>query len=215
MCPKLIELLSWNGPTVHVCCFMLARASTKTFVSRGINILSLIGIYFQANIRTSLYKSLCVFLYSMYTSAQYINIISMIPNYMNKKINIHFSDFCSAGSSLHFVTTDPQTSYHNLSFRFLSLYSFISFYYTKVVSPFPIFTFLCPQRQTVYYSRDKACALYCSQQATVQLPMRADTLKHVRPVVISNSSVASRMGQAVTGSNLFVAATEKLPVRPL
>ena len=34
MCPKLTELLSWNGPTVHVCCFMLARASTKTFVSR-------------------------------------------------------------------------------------------------------------------------------------------------------------------------------------
>ena len=34
MCPKLIELLSWNGPTVHVCCFMLGRASTKTFVSR-------------------------------------------------------------------------------------------------------------------------------------------------------------------------------------
>ena len=24
----------WNGPTVHVCCFMLARASTKTFVSQ-------------------------------------------------------------------------------------------------------------------------------------------------------------------------------------
>ena len=23
-----------NGPTVHVCCFMLARASTKTFVNR-------------------------------------------------------------------------------------------------------------------------------------------------------------------------------------
>ena len=34
MCPKLIELLSWNGPTVHVWCFMLARASTKIFVSR-------------------------------------------------------------------------------------------------------------------------------------------------------------------------------------
>ena len=34
MCPKLIELLSWNGPTVHVFCFMLARASTETFVSR-------------------------------------------------------------------------------------------------------------------------------------------------------------------------------------
>jgi len=24
----------WNGPTVHVCCFMLARASAKTLVSR-------------------------------------------------------------------------------------------------------------------------------------------------------------------------------------
>jgi hypothetical protein len=24
----------WNGPTVHVCCFMLALASTKKFVSR-------------------------------------------------------------------------------------------------------------------------------------------------------------------------------------
>jgi len=34
MYPKLIELLSWNGPTVHVFCFMSARASTKTFVSR-------------------------------------------------------------------------------------------------------------------------------------------------------------------------------------
>ena len=34
MCPKFNELLSWNGPTVHVSCFMLARASTKTFVSR-------------------------------------------------------------------------------------------------------------------------------------------------------------------------------------
>jgi len=27
------KISSWNGPTVHVCCFMLARASTKTFVS--------------------------------------------------------------------------------------------------------------------------------------------------------------------------------------
>ena len=28
------KINSWNGPTVYVCCFMLARASTKTFVSR-------------------------------------------------------------------------------------------------------------------------------------------------------------------------------------
>jgi hypothetical protein len=26
MCQKLIELLSWNGPTIHVWCFILARA---------------------------------------------------------------------------------------------------------------------------------------------------------------------------------------------
>ena len=28
------KISSWNGLTVHVCCFMLAHASTKTFVSR-------------------------------------------------------------------------------------------------------------------------------------------------------------------------------------
>ena len=28
------KVSSWNGPTVHVCCFILVRASTKTFVSR-------------------------------------------------------------------------------------------------------------------------------------------------------------------------------------
>jgi hypothetical protein len=28
------KISSWNGPTVHICCFMLARASNKTFVSR-------------------------------------------------------------------------------------------------------------------------------------------------------------------------------------
>jgi hypothetical protein len=28
------KISSWNGLTVHVCCFMLARASTETFVSR-------------------------------------------------------------------------------------------------------------------------------------------------------------------------------------
>ena len=28
------KISSWNGPTVHVCCFMFARASTKTFVRR-------------------------------------------------------------------------------------------------------------------------------------------------------------------------------------
>jgi len=28
------KISSWNGPAVHVCCFMLARASPKTFVSQ-------------------------------------------------------------------------------------------------------------------------------------------------------------------------------------
>jgi len=36
-----------------------------------------------------------------------------------------------------------------------------------------------------------------------------------RSFVISNISVASRMGLAATGSSFFVAATEKLPMREL
>jgi hypothetical protein len=36
------KISSWNCPTVHVCCFMLARASTKTFVSR--NVISLLAV---------------------------------------------------------------------------------------------------------------------------------------------------------------------------
>jgi len=28
------KISSWNGPTVHVCRFRLAHASTKTFISR-------------------------------------------------------------------------------------------------------------------------------------------------------------------------------------
>jgi hypothetical protein len=31
---QMEKISFWNGPTVHVCCFMLARASAKTFVSR-------------------------------------------------------------------------------------------------------------------------------------------------------------------------------------
>ena len=45
--------------------------------------------------------------------------------------------------------------------------------------------------------------------------MRADRLKHVRPILISKIPVASRMGLAASGSNFSVAITEKLPVRAL
>jgi len=41
--------------------------------------------------------------------------------------------------------------------------------------------------------------------------VRADRLKHVRPIVISNVSVASSIGQAASGNNVSVAATEKFP----
>jgi len=58
MCPKLNELLSWNGPTVHVCSFMLARASTKTFVSRKIRLqghsLAEVSLYYSSK-RMTLY----------------------------------------------------------------------------------------------------------------------------------------------------------------
>ena len=48
-----------------------------------------------------------------------------------------------------------------------------------------------------------------------RITVRADRLKHVRPILSSNFSAASRMGQAVSRSNFFVAETEKLPVRAL
>ena len=54
----------------------------------------------------------------MYASGRYINIISLIPNNINKKINISLSDFCPAGSSLQFVTTDSQKFCHLYSFNF-------------------------------------------------------------------------------------------------
>jgi len=31
---RMEKISSWNGPTFHVCCFMLARASTETSVSQ-------------------------------------------------------------------------------------------------------------------------------------------------------------------------------------
>jgi hypothetical protein len=31
---QTVKISSWNDPTVHVCCFMLASTSTKTFVSQ-------------------------------------------------------------------------------------------------------------------------------------------------------------------------------------
>ena len=68
MCPKLIELLSWNGPTVHVCCFMLARASTKTFVSRVQKTAK--KIFFSRKIRYQGHSLAEVSLYSLFNSLQ-------------------------------------------------------------------------------------------------------------------------------------------------
>jgi hypothetical protein len=45
--------------------------------------------------------------------------------------------------------------------------------------------------------------------------VRADKLKQVRFIVISNSSVASRKGRAASGRNFSVAAAENLPLRAL
>jgi hypothetical protein len=83
----------------------------------------------------------------------------MIPNNMKKKINVPFSDFCSAGSSLQFVTTDSQTSYHNYRSDFCP-YILSIICYTKVVcSPPPISTFLCPVRMAVWLKTQGLCTL--------------------------------------------------------
>jgi len=109
--------------------------------------------------------------------------------------------FCTAGSSLQSMTTDSQTLCHNFAFRFLSLFLFkVFFFNTKMVfCQFLILTFLCLQRQTQPYDKThKVCAPYCRQPATVQLPVRADRLKHVHSIVTGNSSIALRMGLGVT-----------------
>ena len=56
----------------------------------------------------------------------------LIPSNINNKINIPFSDLCSAGSSLQFLTTDTETWYYNFFFIFMSLYSFKKDFYMKV-----------------------------------------------------------------------------------
>jgi hypothetical protein len=95
----------------------------------------------------------------MYASAHYINIISIIPNNTNKKINIHFSDFCSAGSSLQFMTTDSQTSYRNYRSDFCPCILLI-IYCTKVVCSLPpILTFLCPVRMAAWLKAQGLCTL--------------------------------------------------------
>ena len=84
-----------------------------------------------------------VFLYSMYASVQYINIISMIPNNMKKKINIFLiSVHLQAHSSSCRLTRKLRTTIYASDFCrcILSI-----FYYTKAVfSPPPVLTFLCP-----------------------------------------------------------------------
>jgi hypothetical protein len=57
--------------------------------------------------------------------------------------------------------------------------------------------------------------LIAASKQLFKLPVRADRLKHVPPIVISNFSVASRMGQAASASNFSVAATEELALRVL
>jgi hypothetical protein len=47
------------------------------------------------------------------------------------------------------------------------------------------------------------------------LAVRAEGLKYVRPIVICNFSVASRVGHAASASNFSVAATENLRLRAL
>jgi hypothetical protein len=79
---------------------------------------------------------------------------------MKKKINIPFSDFCSAGSWLQFVTTDSQTSDHNFSFRFLSLYPFNFFIQRWPSLHFPYWLFyVFHNRRSLWRKTQGLCTL--------------------------------------------------------
>jgi len=126
---------------------------------------------------------------------------------VTKKINIPFSDFCSAGSSLQFITTASHTSDHSLSLRCLSPYSFDGFLYKGGLLSTSSISF--------------------STFSTTDIMRKFTALQ-----LASNDFVASARGQAWTcafhlyqqqfcclenrsGCNLLVAATEKLQVRAL
>ena len=64
------KIRSWNGPTVHVCCFMLARASNKTFVSRVRKTAK--KIFFSRKIRQQGHSLAEVSLYIMYAYQFYV-----------------------------------------------------------------------------------------------------------------------------------------------
>jgi hypothetical protein len=142
----------------------------------------------------------------MYVSAQYINIISVISNNMKKKINLHISSFCSAGSWLQFITIDSHTSDHIFSFRCLSQYSFNCYLY-------------------------KGGLLFTSSISFYMFSTTDSRLTHGIYTVLqlaSNYLVASARWQAFhlcqqqfcclenrSGCNFLVTATEKLQVRAL
>jgi hypothetical protein len=138
----------------------------------------------------------------------------MIPNNMNKKINITFSDFCSAGSSLQFVTTDSQTSYRNYRSDFCPCILLIV-YCTKVVcSPPPILTFLSPVRIAVWLKTQGLCNLlqlasnFLVGSARGQTETRASYRYQQLFCCFENGS--RRISQ-----QLFCCRNRKLPVRAL
>ena len=63
--------------------------SSCTLISRYNHILSFLRIYFQTSLLTINYQSLCVFIYIMYASAQYINMISLNYKLMCHLISSH------------------------------------------------------------------------------------------------------------------------------
>jgi hypothetical protein len=147
----------------------------------------------------------------MYASAQYISIISIIPNNMNRKINTFFwflfSWKLTPVRDDRLVNLVPPFIIPDFYHLILSIF----FYTSAVFSPVPILTFL---RLRHRHSRMTHDTRFVHRTAPSNCSA-ASARGHVRSIVISNISVASRMGQAARSCNISVAATEKLPVRAL
>ena len=156
MCPKLIELLSWNGPTVHVC--MLARASTKTFVSR-INIRqpspkkTARKIFDNRKIRSQGHLLAEVSLYGIVGSAgeEYVSFPVLLRrgsinhvcrkfksqyNYQNIKLNYASSDIFS-NRQPYSSPAQPTDSISNfLAYSTANLHEILTKYFTSAIVSF-------------------------------------------------------------------------------
>jgi len=118
-----------------------------------------------------------------------------------------------AGSSLQFVTSDLQTLYHNLSFRFLSLYSsnFLLYKGGGLSTSHINFSTSSTTDIAIWHKAQGLCLTAASKQLFSSQCARTDW----NMCILSLSATFCCLENVSCSSNFSVATTEKLPVRAL